>query len=294
MPRLAERPHPPMRTWSFLAVLLCAVLSGCDRDAHVGPAALREAKAPGAAPAPAATRERAEIRKLVKTVELDLRVPDTTASAGALQTLTTGLGGYVGEMNAQREGNLLYYRLTLRVPVDRLDDAVAKIKGLAERIDREVVRTEDVTEQHIDLSARLRTLEATETELRGLLSESRRSGRKADEIMAIYEKLMEIRSSTEQIQGQLQALEKMTALSTINVQLWPTESAVPVVSEGWHPGQTARRAFRGLLASLRVLGDFVIIAVIVLLPIGLVLAIPAWGLVRLWRNVVRRRKPGGA
>jgi len=231
-----------------------------------------------------------QIRKLVKTVELDLRVPDTKTSAEDLQHLAAEFGGYVAEMSGQRRQGLLYYTLTLRVPVDRLDDAVTRIKRLADRIDREVVRTEDVTEKHIYLGARLRTLVATETELRGLLSESRSRQHKVEDIMAIYAKLTEIRSEIEQIQGQLQALEKLTALSTINIGLMPTESAVPVMSDGWRPAETARRSFRALLAALRGLVDLAIMAGIVLLPICLVVGLPAWGLMRLWRIVARRRR----
>lgn len=275
--------------WWCLAVILCGVLIGCGqhRDA---PRALRESRA-AAAPAPARAEADAVTRQLVKTVELDLRVPDTTKSSAELQSLATGLGGYVGELAAQREGEVLYYTLTLRVPVERLDEAVSRIKGLAARIDREVLRTEDVTEQHIDLAARLKTLEATEAELRGLLSESKRGDRKADDVMAIYGKLMEIRSTIEQLQGQLQALEKLTALSTIKVQLWPTESAVPVAAQGWDPGQTARRSLRALVAGLRGLGDFVIVLIIVCLPLALAIGLPAWGLLRLWRSLGRRRTP---
>ncbi|HKQ97415.1 MAG TPA: DUF4349 domain-containing protein [Candidatus Polarisedimenticolia bacterium] len=229
---------------------------------------------------------------LVKTAELDLRVPDTTKSAEALQNLSTELGGYVAEMDAQRRGELFSYTLSLRIPVERLDDALARIKRLADRIDREAVRSEDVTSQHIDLSARLKTLEATETELRRLLAESRSRQSKVEEIMAIYGKLTEIRSEIEQLQGQLQALEGLSALSTINVRLFPTESAVPVVSDGWHPAETARRSFRTLLVAVRGLADLAIMVVIVLLPIGVVIGLPVWALVRLWRTLARRRRPG--
>ena len=297
MPRNAPRLRfPPLRVWIRgsvrlgLSVLVCGVLVGCERhrDVGVSPAAESSARA-ASAPAPLRQPASPQVRKLVKTVDLDLRVADTTASAETLQALASELGGYVGEMDAQRRGDLLFYTMTLRIPADRLDDATERIKRIAERIDREVVRSEDVTEQHIDLTARLKTLQATETELRELLSESRSRDRKAEDVMAIYAKLMEIRSGIEQLQGQLEALEKLTALSTINVRLSPTESAMPVVSDRWHPGQTVRRSVRALLMTLRVLGDLVILVVIVLLPIGLAIALSVWGLARVWKAIQRKR-----
>src|SRR5262245_59682490 len=88
-PSTAERRAGSMKKWFWIVALLSAFLPACGRGRDAGPAALREAKAPAAAPAPATSqgRTRAEARELVKTVELDLRVADTTASAGELQTL---------------------------------------------------------------------------------------------------------------------------------------------------------------------------------------------------------------
>src|SRR5437899_2079377 len=173
-----------MRKQSCLPTLLCVFLFACGQHRDVGSARGPESRAE-VAPEPALP----QIRKLVKTVELDLRVPDTKTSAEDLQHLAAEFGGYVAEMSGQRRQGLLYYTLTLRVPVDRLDDAVTRIKRLADRIDREVVRTEDVTEKHIDLGARRRALVATESELRGLLSESRSRQHKVEDIMAIYASL---------------------------------------------------------------------------------------------------------
>jgi len=233
------------------------------------------------------TRAANEERKLVKTVDLELRVRDAAAASASAQALASELGGYISAMSAQRHEGLLYSSLTLRIPVAKLDGAVDRLKELAEEVQRQEMKSEDVTDQYVDLGARLKTLEATEVELRQLLAESRQRQQKADDIMAIYGKLTEIRSGIEQIKGQLQAMENLTTLATIHLQLVPAESARPVVSDGWHPGQTVRSSVRALLAVLRTIGDLVIGAVIVLGPLAAIVGTGVWIVLRLLR---RRRE----
>ena len=211
-------------------------------------------------------------RKLLRTVDLQLEVKDSREAAKRVEGLVNQLGGYVSSSNTQRQGELFVYTMTLRVPADHLDQALNTFRSFAVRINREHQQVEDVTEQYIDLDAHRRTLEATERELAALLAESRQKGRKAGEIMEIYEKLTEIRTQIEQIQAQLNNYDKLAALSTINLELLPTESAKPVADTSWHPSDTVRTSIRNLIGFLRWLVDFLIYAVIVLLPVGLVIA----------------------
>jgi uncharacterized protein DUF4349 len=244
-----------------------------------------------AAPATAPIENRAPAipRKLIRTVDLTLEVSDTQDAASKIQTLVSGLGGYVGASNGQRRGELMYYTLTVRVPVDRLDTALSAIRALAVRVDREHSQIEDVTDQYIDLDARMRTLEATETELRALLAESRQRARKVDEIMAVYQQLIEVRSQIEQIRTQLNSFDKLAAFSTLNLELVPTEAAKPVVAGGeWRPGDTVRSSARMLMALLRGLTDTAIFLVIVLLPVGLLVLAVAFSVRWVLRRFRRR------
>jgi len=248
--------------------------------APAGPAA---APPPKAAPA-AVNRSPAISRKLIRTVDFVLEVKDSTAVAQRIETLVTRMGGYVSASNAQRQGDHVDCSLTLRVPTDRFDQVLNGIRSLAVRIDREQQKVEDVTDQYIDLDAHRRTLEATERELSGLLAESRQKGRKAGEIMEIYQQLTDIRTQIEQIQTQISSYDKLAALSTINVELVPTESAKPVSGQSWHPSDNLRSSLRSLVGFVQWLLDFLVYAVIVLLPVGLVIAAALLALRWLWRR----------
>ncbi len=268
---------------------------------YVGDAASQAARAPAAPspePPPTATPTSAQQppapargpRRLIRTVDLVLRVEDTEEVARRLQALTAAAGGYVAAAEAHREGGRLHYSLTLKVPGERLDAMVGEIRRLADEVEREQLQTQDVTAQYVDLEARLKTLRATETELRALLAESRSRGHKAEDIMAIYRELLEIRTGVEQAQAQLAALSESTTYSTVNVTLRPTEAATPLTAAEWSPLDTVRRSARSLVRALQVLADLAIFLLLVVAPVLLLLALPLWGLLRLLR---RRRKATG-
>lgn len=297
-----------MRHLTVLAIAGLATLLGCAREER----ALEEAEAPSQlaqAPAPASAPARdqqdagasapgapapppaAQSRKLIRTVELELAVKDTGAAAGRVQEIVTSHGGFVEALSAQRAESLMHYEMTLRLPVERLDAALAAIKGLAVRIDRERLATEDATSRYVDLQSRLRTLSATEAELRELLAESRERGRKVEDVMAVYRELTEIRGQIEQIQGQLQSIDRLAALSTLHLRLRPDVAAAPIVrSDEWRPLETVRASARALLKILQFLVNALIIAVIVILPILL----PLWLLLRFLQRRKRPRDGEGA
>lgn len=280
-----------------LLALSCAILAGAV-VACSGPQ--REVLQP-AAPSPASEAEPQQssaddaggtprvfdARKLIRTVALDLRVADTEAAAEQIQALANELSGYVASINAHRRLELLHYQITIRVPVEQLDMVVDRIKALAAEVLRENLQTEDVTDRFVDLEARLRSLHATETEIQGLLAESRAREHKVKDIMEIYDQLTEIRTRIEQLQAKLNSLDNLTTYSTVNLNLTPTEAARPIVADRWQPSSTVRSSFRTLIGALQWLTDLAIVFLIVWLPVGLLIAIPIWLAFKLWRRVRR-------
>jgi hypothetical protein len=223
-------------------------------------------------------------RKLIRRLDVHLVVKDTEAAAQRLQQLAASLGGFVSDLNAGRSRGVLHYQMTLRVPAERLDRAREEIRALALRVEREQMSTEDVTDQYVDLDARMRSLQATEAELQELLAESRERSRKVGEVMEIYRELTGVRTQIEQIQGQLNALQGLVSLSTIQLTLEPDAAEKPIVAEGWRPNETVRTSFGNLLAFLQGVADLLIYLVIVGLPVILVILIPVLLLRKAWRR----------
>lgn len=272
--------------------LVCGVVACGGARAPVAGFAAQEAGS--ASQSRPAASDVVETRKLIRTVGLEITVQDTEHTASAIEDLAASLDGYVSSANASRREDLLFYELTVRVPNNRLEDAVEQIRGLAVRIDRERLTTEDVTDRIINFEARMRTLSATEVELQGLLAESRARQRQVDDIMTIYRELTEIRSKIEQIHGQLEALERSVAYATVSVVIRPAESARPVVGDRWRPSDTARGSTRTLVKVLQAIADLALFICIVVVPVCFVLALPIWLSVRFWRGLRSRRAAKGA
>jgi hypothetical protein len=192
--------------------------------------------------------------------------------------------------NSWHQEEQLRANLTIRVPAEEFDTAMARLKDLAIKVENRNVSTQDVTEEYTDLDSQLRNLEATETELLELLTEVRERTGKAEDILAVHREVSNIRGQIEQVKGRMQYLEKMTAMATINIELIPDVLARPIVVAGWRPSGTVANALRTLVKTLQFIVDAAIWVIIYVLPTLVVIAIPFFILWMIWRRWRRRRK----
>lgn len=234
-------------------------------------------------------------RMIIRTADLALRVEDTETALNQIRDVANSLGGYLVSTNLYRADDQLRGTVSLRVPAESFDVAMDRLKTLAIKVERENIASQDVTEEYSDLGARLRNLEATETELLALLTDVRERTRNAEDVLAVHRELTNIRGEIEQIKGRMQYLEGLTALATINVELIP-EAEQPIVEEGWQPLSTLRSALRGLVNVGQFLVDAGIYLVVLVLPVLAVIIAPIVALVllvRRWRRA-RRADKGAA
>ncbi len=232
-------------------------------------------------------------RMIVRTANLSLVVEDTEQTLEAIEDLATELEGYVSDLRTWRVNEQVAATITLRIPSLSLEEARDRIKALAKEVDSENVSGQDVTEEYVDLEARLHNLEVAETELLELLASAQETRQDAEQILAIYREVTNIRQQIEQIRGRMQYLENVTSLATLTVNLNPEEVEEPVVEPGWEPLRTARDALRTLVNALKLLVDLLIWAGIFALPIVALLALPfvlIWLGWFLWRRRRRRSK----
>jgi hypothetical protein len=234
-------------------------------------------------------------RKIVARATLELIVADAQQTADAIGVLMEQVGGYISNANLYKGyyggSETLQGALTLRVPAERLEETMAALGEMAVSVGTRTINREDVTDQYTDLDAQLRNLEATENELREMLAEVRaKPNARPEDILAVHQRLTEIRGQIEQAQGRKNMLDNLIGLSTIDVTLTPDAATQPVVEAGWRPGVEARNALRALVSSLQVLGTWAIWFVISFLPIALLLLLPFVVLALIARAILRRRR----
>ncbi len=226
---------------------------------------------------------------IIWNASISLMVEDTKEAMGQVQAVARELGGRTIGSESWLSDDQLHAQLTIRVPAEKFEEAMAQLRDLALEVNRESASSEDVTDQYVDLVSRLRHLEAKEAQLLEFLDQAEDT----EAVLAVYEHLAQTQAEIEQVKGRMDYLTKLSAMATISVELYPEEAELPVVEEGWKPGRTLRDAARALVSTLEGVGDAIIWFAIYVLPVLLVIAVPlaviVWG-VRRWRRRRRERK----
>ncbi|MFA5317764.1 MAG: DUF4349 domain-containing protein, partial [Dehalococcoidales bacterium] len=123
--------------------------------------------------------------------------------------------GYVVTSRNWHVGERLVGNISIRVAVDYFDEAILALRGLAVEVNSETTSSQDVTEEYVDLGAKLRNLQATEEQLLRLMEKAE----DVKDILAVQLELSRTRGEIEQTQGRMQYLERTSSSSLINVSL---------------------------------------------------------------------------
>lgn len=230
-------------------------------------------------------------RLVIRSAELVLEVTDSAAAAEEVARIAGDADGFVAETDLSRdEEGVVSGRMSLRVPSERLDETVEELDALGDAVPVRRIDEQDVTAEVTDLEARRANLVAYERELADLLGEVRAEGGDAEELLAVFDRLTQVRGDIERVEGRLTGLEDRIDYSRIDVELRPTTRAAPVSDPGWSPADTLRDAVRDLSRALTAVADVVIRAGVTWLPIAAIVAIPLGGLTLAVRSVSRRRR----
>ena len=217
-----------------------------------------------------------DLSKVIKSADLSVVVPrDTFQQRFADASRVAGdLGGYVSTSStAGRSGSL-----TMRVPADRFDDALGRLRAIG-HVENQTIVGKDVTADYIDLNARIRIAKAR----RAVLLQLMQKAHSIEQTIRVQNALDDTQQRIEDLQGSLNVLNDKVAYSTISLSLREqgvqthivTHVTNPSILTGW------RRAIAGFIG--------VVVAVIVglgyVIPIAVLLGI-GWLVV----SRVRRRR----
>ncbi len=155
-------------------------------------------------------------RKLTKTGRIRFRTSDMAKTKNTIVQAVTELNGYVSNENASQYGKTMEHTLTLRVPAENFDALLQRIESGAERIDSKNIDVQDVTQEYIDLDARVRTKKELEARYQELLKRANT----VEEILQIEAQIGNIRTEIESAEGRLQYLSKQVTHSTLTVTFY--------------------------------------------------------------------------
>lgn len=218
-------------------------------------------------------------KKVIKTGSLSLIVNKAEDAVREIQTLAQKLGGFIEDSRVYEvSGGVKNGNITMRVPEDRFSEAMETAKEIAYKVESENTTARDVTEEYIDLEARLKNLSREEDQYRKIME---RSGSISDTLQVARE-LARVRGEIERIEGQLQYISRQVEMATISINLRARQD-IQIFGLEWRPLFAAKQSFRKMLENLTGSVDL-IIAFVLYLPV-LVL----WGLLALVAGVMGRR-----
>ena len=226
-------------------------------------------------------------RLIIRTADMSIIVADTEQAMADIATMAEDNGGWVVSSNVfQVDETAKTGNMTVRVPAEGFQSFIDAVQLMSVEVSRVSTSGEDVTEEYVDLSARLANLEATADRVRAFLDETK----DVEEALAVNQELSRLEGEIEVLKGRIKYLEQSSAFSTVSIDLTPDILSQPIEVGGWQPQGVVRSALEALISALQTLVDIAIWLVLFLLPVLIIVAIPIWLLVTLVRRWRRRRK----
>lgn len=230
-------------------------------------------------------------RIVIKNADLSIIVTDPSEAMETIGEMAEGLGGFIVYSNLYKTTTsqgleVPNANITVRVPAEKLESALAQIKGLVAdpRTDiiNENVSGEDVTSQVTDLESRLRNLEAAETQLLEIME----NAEETEDVISVFRELTNVRGEIEVIEGQIKYYRESARLSAISVYLQAKAAIEPITIGGWQPGVEAQRAIQALVNGGQAIVNALIWLVLFAVPILALIFLPIFLIVR----AIRKRR----
>ena len=213
---------------------------------------------------------------IVRNGELQLVVGDVNGAGVEIENLVKDFNGYVVSSRFWDNGTDLMGYYSIRVPDESFEAAMTALGNLAVEVKSQTTDSYDVTQEYIDLDARLRNAEATEGQYLALLAKAV----SVQDTLQIYQSLSQVRSEIEQLKGRMLYLERITSTSLINISLEP-EKSDGLLSGDWSLGDAFKEVLRGVV----IFGQWVITGLMWVAVFS-----PVWGGILAWFLIRRRRK----
>lgn len=270
-----------------------ASLSAEKTAGSSSPAQDAQVSADSVAPQPAAAGSGAVTpspqRYVVVNTQMNVEVKDASATVSAVRTIATASGSEIAALQysagapqpiaaGESAASLspASAQITLRVPAEKLAGVQSQLAKLG-TITSQSASQSDVTQQHVDLAARLKNLRAEEAQLRAFYAKARN----VTDLLAVQQQLSTVRGEIESMQAQLDYLERQAALATLTLSLTEPGPIVRPNGTDWGFSAAVTAGVQGAAALTRAF----ITVTIALAPVVL-LGLVVWSA---WRTVRRRR-----
>jgi PKD repeat protein len=162
-------------------------------------------------------------RMIIRSGDMSLVVTDVSTAVQEINTMANTYEGFVVSSNIWQDRDIMMGSISIRVAAEYFDTALSALRNLAVDVSSESTYGQDVTDEYVDLEAKLRNLEASEAQLLRLMEEETES---VSDILQVQRELVNTREDIERTKGRMQYLEQSASLSLISVRLEQSKLAV--------------------------------------------------------------------
>ncbi|MFT3892118.1 MAG: DUF4349 domain-containing protein [Anaerolineales bacterium] len=229
-------------------------------------------------------------RKVIKDANLSVIVKDPQKSMDTISAMAEELGGYVVNSNVYQTSygpnnlSALAGNITIRIPAEKLNEVLDRVKKDAVEVTGENISGQDVTDQYVDLTSRL----AAKEDAAKKLTEIMEKAEKTEDVMAVYAQLQQVQTDIEVLKGQIKFIDQSVAMSSVTINMSAESSSQPIEIGGWKIQGTAKEAIQGLVSFLQGFVQFLIRFFLNYLWRLILIFLPLYGVFVLGRAVYRR------
>ncbi len=200
-------------------------------------------------------------RMVIAWAFLAVEVEDFQDAYSRVYVIAQRFDGYIADSRSyETDSGTMRGTIVLRIPEETFMEVVNEVEKIGHLKSKQITGR-DVTEEYVDLGARLKNLETQEIRLLDILSKAGN----VDEILKVEKELERVRGKIEQIKARMQYLENRVSLATVTVDLYEPEPIKPMTS-GWEIREAIRKAANGFIETTGML----ILALGTALPIFIV------------------------
>lgn len=180
-------------------------------------------------------------RLVIRSGNLNLVVQDIWGTGKKIIEFAEGQGGYVVSSTISEIEEVPTGTVVIRVPEDKFDTTMDFIKALAKKVEYEGRTGEDVTEEYVDLEAKLKALQAKRDQFYEILKKATT----IEDTLKVYDKIEEVQTEINQTEGRMNYLKQSAKLAKISINLALSEDLLPIPpGEEWRPGYIAKMAWQ--------------------------------------------------
>jgi hypothetical protein len=229
-------------------------------------------------------------RKIIQDAEIALEVDSPLETQRSVTTIAESQGGFVVTSESkQRQSEdpsqrVMDVTLIIRVPSSQFGPTRDAILGLSKHVLDNKNTGQDVTEEFIDLEARVKTQRALEAQFLEIMKQAH----KVEDALEVQRQIADVRTEIEKLEGRKRFLENRSSLSTITVNL-KAPTTIVVTPTGF--GRDVKEATKESVEIARSIVLFLIRFVIVMIPIFLFILLPLGLLLRYFLRKARRLRP---